>query len=107
MATDFRLIGDRIKQARLNKKITQEKLAEMLDVSTTFLSRVERGCITINVRRLSQICTILGVSESYILDGTNNTSVSYLSKEFSDLFKNCPSDKISLIYNIAKMIIEN
>lgn len=35
MALNFNIIGIRLKQARLNKKITQEQLAEMIDVSVT------------------------------------------------------------------------
>ena len=38
MALDYKLIGSRLKQARLNQKLTQENLAEKLDVSIAFLS---------------------------------------------------------------------
>ncbi len=40
MALDYNIIGERLKQARINKKLTQEKLAEQLDVSVAFLSRI-------------------------------------------------------------------
>ena len=43
MALDYNVIGTRIKQARLAKNLTQEDLAEKIDVSVAFLSRVERG----------------------------------------------------------------
>lgn len=105
MSLDFTIIGQRIKEARLNKKLTQEKLAEKLDVSVAFLSRIERGAITINLKRLSEICSILGVSEGEILNGALPSSSQYLSQEFSDLLKNCPPDKLKLIYDIAKLIV--
>ena len=43
MALDYNIIGSRIKEARLAKKLTQEDLSEKLDISVAFLSRVERG----------------------------------------------------------------
>ena len=59
MALDYTIIGERIKLARTKKKLTQEKLAEKLDVSVPYLSRVECGDASINLKRLSQICELL------------------------------------------------
>ena len=107
MALNFSIIGVRLKQARLNKKITQEKLAEIIDVSVTYISRIERGSTNINLKRLSQICDILDVSEGEILNGTSNGSPSYLNKEFNELLKSCPREKVDLIYKIAEFIIKD
>ena len=107
MALDFAIIGQRLKKARLDKKLTQEDLAEQLDVSVAFLSRIERGLSHINLKRLSQICNILGVTEGYILNGTSSTSNQYLVSEFNEIFSNCSANKQKLIYKIAKTIIED
>jgi|SRR5574344_268938 transcriptional regulator with XRE-family HTH domain len=107
MSLDYILIGNRIRDARLAKNLTQEKLAEKLDVSIAYLSRLERGDTLINLKRLHQICSILDTSEGFILNDTYEDSKNYLNKEFSDLFKSCPAEKIKLIYNIAKVIAEN
>ena len=58
MASDFAIIGQRLKKARINKKMTQESLAKELGVSIAFLSRIESGTSHINLKRLSQICEI-------------------------------------------------
>ncbi len=107
MALDYNVIGERLKQARINKKLTQEKLAEQLDVSVAFLSRIERGSSFINLKRLNQICSILDVTEGEILNGVSKDSHSYLNKDLSILIKDCPPEKISLIYSIAKVIVES
>jgi len=107
MALDYNIIGERLKQARINKKLTQEKLAEQLDVSVAFLSRIERGSSFISLKRLNQICTILDTTEGEILNGVSKDSHSYLNKDLSNLIKNCPPEKINLIYNIAKVIVDN
>ena len=107
MALDYNIIGERLKQARINKKLTQEKLAEQLDVSVAFLSRIERGSSLINLKRLSQICSILNISEGEILNGVSKDSQSYLNKDFSNLIKDCSPEKTSLIYKIAKVIVDS
>ena len=74
MALDYNIIGERIKRARISKGLTQEQLAEKLDVSIAFLSRIERGSSHINLRRLDEICNILGISQGFILEGTSEDS---------------------------------
>lgn len=107
MALDYNIIGERLKKARIKKGLTQEQLAEKIDVSIAFLSRVERGSSRPNLRRLDEICNILGVSQGYILEGASGDSKTYLDKDFSNLLENCPPEKLKLIYSIAKVIIEN
>ena len=93
MAVDYTVIGERLKKARKDKHLTQEQLAEKIDVSIAFLSRVERGSSQINLKRLSQICQILEVTEGDILNGASSKSTKYLNSEFADLLKNCSSEK--------------
>lgn len=107
MALDYTIIGSRLKKARTDKKLTQEKLAEKLDVSIAFLSRIERGNSHISLKRLSQVCDILGVTEGYILNGASSTSNNYLTSEFNDVLNSVSADKQKLIYKIAKIISED
>lgn len=105
MAIDFSIIGKRLKTARKDKKLTQFDLAEKMNVSIAYLSKVETGKIHINLERLSQICSILDVSEGEILNGVSNNSQKYLDLEFYELLKNCPPEKQKLVYNIIQVII--
>ena len=105
MALDYSIIGERLKKARISKKLTQEQLAEQLDVSVAFLSRAERGSVKINLARITQICDILDISIGDILTGTGCNSKNYLTEDFSNLLKNCPPEKLKLIYDIAKVIM--
>ncbi len=107
MALDYSIIGERLKQARHAKNMTQEQLAEKLDVSVAFLSRVERGHSHLNLNRLSQVCKFLDVSEGYILSGSSEDSKSYLEEDFKKILDKCSPEKQRLIYNIAKTIAED
>lgn len=106
MALDYNIIGERLKKARIDKDMTQEKLAEKLDVSVAFLSRIERGSSHINLKRLTQICDILGVTEGDILNGVSSNSSNYLTSEFNDILNSVSPEKQRLIYKIAKTISE-
>lgn len=107
MALDYNVIGSRIKKARIAKNFTQEELAEKIDISVAFLSRVERGNSHVNLKRLNQICNLLDVTEGYILNGASSNSDNYLDEEFSEILKNCSPEKQKLIYTVAKTIAES
>ena len=49
MAVDYKLIGERLKKARLEKGMTQDNLAESLNVSIAYLSRIETGTTKVNL----------------------------------------------------------
>ena len=95
------------KNLRKQMKLTQSQLAEKLNVSIAFLSRIERGNSHINLKRLSEICDILGVTEGYILNGTSDSSHFYLSSEFTNTLNKTSPEKQRLIYKIAKVIVDN
>ena len=104
MAIDYSIMGERLKKARLSKKLTQEDLAEEMDVSVAFLSRIERGKSPINLKRLNQLCSLLDISEGYILSGTSDNSQTYLVEDYKEILDNCTPSKQKLIYDIAKVI---
>lgn len=106
MALDYKLIGERLKKARVKKGYTQEKLSEILNVSIAYLSRIETGATHINLKRLNEICGLLDVSEAYILNGASNNSNSYLNNEIGSILKDCTPEKKELIYQVAKIISE-
>ncbi|MBR2703992.1 MAG: helix-turn-helix transcriptional regulator [Clostridia bacterium] len=107
MALDYKVIGDRIRKARIDGNLTQENLAEKLDVSVAFVSRIECGTTHVNLTRLSEICSILNIDEGQILNGVSTDSKNYLSDEFNELMKSCPKETQKLIYDVAKLIIKD
>lgn len=107
MAVDYCIIGSRLKQARLNAGLTQQEIAEKMNLSVAFISRVERGTSHINLKRLSEFCSILNISEGYILNGVSDEDDKYLYNEFNDILKKCSPEKQKLIYKLSKVIAED
>ena len=56
-----RLLGEAIRARRKKKRLSQERLAEKADLSTVFISRVERGKESPSVDSLVKIARALGV----------------------------------------------
>ena len=106
MAVDFGIIGKRIKQTRKAKGYTQEQLAEKMNVSIAYLSKVETGKIHLNLERLSEICGLLEVTEGEILNGVSNHSAHYLQSEFNDLLNRCSPKDQKLIFHLAETIYQ-
>ena len=101
---DFKLIGERLREERLKKGMSQEDLAEKLDVAVAYLSRVERGGTTINLTRLGQISLILDVPLERFVTGIIKEDKNYLEEDFYEIVKQCSQDKKRLIYNIARIV---
>lgn len=69
-------IGEQVKKARERNGITQEQLAEKIDVSPQYISDLERGVVGISVEKLKKLCVVLGVSSDEILFGNIQTESS-------------------------------
>ena len=64
---NFTAIGARIKEARLNKKLTQEQLAELVDVGVYYIGEIERGQKLPSLSVFVKIVEVLGVTADSIL----------------------------------------
>lgn len=105
-----RYIGLKIKKARKAQKLTQEKLAELCDVTPKYISAIECGRSGGSVPLLIHICLILKVSINFVIDSTlvpNSNDVSlnimdykYLShySELKDYNKNFVNNTIEHLY---------
>ena len=63
-------IGEQIRLAREQAKLTQEQFAERIEVSPQYISDLERGVVGIALSTLKRLCNTLGVASDQILFGT-------------------------------------
>ena len=82
------LVGQAIKRARENARLTQEQLSEILNCSPQYVSLLENGRYGISTKMLRTLCTELNVSSDSILfpgSGRNSLDIiSYKCNELSD-----------------------
>lgn len=66
MATLRNKFGERLRQIRLSRRMTQERFAETLDLSVDFVSLVERGRSAPSFETLDKMAKRLKVSVAYL-----------------------------------------
>ena len=64
---DMKAVGMRIKEAREAKKLTQEDLAAIVDLSPTHVSVIERGLKVVKLDKFVAIANALDVSSDSLL----------------------------------------
>ena len=62
-------MGQRIMLRRKSLRLTQEELAEKMDVSTQMISNLELGKKAIRPENLAKVCDVLDISADYVLTG--------------------------------------
>ena len=61
------MVGQLIRNARHNKKISQEKLALICDIDRSYLGRIERGEVNITIEKLYELATALEMNAKDLL----------------------------------------
>ena len=62
-------IGNFISECRKEKKLTQEQLAEKMDVSVNAVSKWERGLNLPDISKMPELCNILEITINELLEG--------------------------------------
>ena len=104
---DYKEMGKRIKQKRKELNLTQEKLSEILEISPTYISEIERGTGISSLATITKIANVLNLDLDYLILGISNTNI---DKTFSNLLEKIPKKDqklfISLCENIANTFID-
>ncbi len=99
-------LGNRIKYLRLQRGLSQEQLAEEIDIATTSLSYVETGRGFMTLATLEKLANVLKVDLYEIFQfttlETSHEMYDYILKKL-DIIKN-DDEKIRITYNIIKNI---
>ena len=78
---DMIAIGSKIKEARERAHLTQEELAEIIDISPTHMSVIERGVKTPKLDTFVKIVKALNLSaDALLLDGMDQVNDSIVAE---------------------------
>jgi len=64
---DYTIMGQRIRHYRVRNQMTQEQLAELADISASFMGHIERGSRIASLDTLMKLCAALGVTPNDLL----------------------------------------
>ena len=99
-------IGRRIKAAREKKQLTQEQLAELVDLSTMHISVIERGVKLPKLETLINIANVLDVSADVLLQDVINNRAEIFSSEVSTLMNKLPQEDQQRVLAALRSFIE-
>jgi len=101
---DYKLIGKRVKEKRLNKQLTQEQVAEYLNISNEYMSKIENAKIEINLKRLGQLSVLLETPIEYFIAGVTIEAPAYKASELIKLLEDLSPKEKDVIYNVIEQI---
>lgn len=77
------MIGNKLKEARKDMKLSQEEVAEKLNTARSNISKYENNILEPNLQTLKCFCEIYNISADYLL-GLSNIKQSAQSSNRSD-----------------------
>lgn len=107
---DYKALGQRVRELRKSMKLSQEKLAELCNISSTYIGVIERGEKKLSVDALVRIANVLDVSLDFLLvdslakkeDSSFNRATTILKSLSSEVDINFISDWMELFQSYTK-----
>lgn len=99
---DYKAIGQRIKIARIKKGVTQETVADLIDITPAHMSNVETGKTKVSLPTLIAIANALSVSVDTLLCDNVIASKIIFEKEAKDIFSDCDEYEVRFLVDLMK-----
>ena len=103
---DLEEMGARLKKLREDAKMSQEKLAELLDCKRSTIINYEKGYTILPVARLDQYVQKFGVSADFILYGVDEEQTESITEQIQRM-DNCGKKLEKLIDNLSHNVSYN
>ena len=101
---DYKVIGLRIKAARVQKGLTQSNISKLTGLSTPHISNIETGNTKLGLPTIIHLANVLDVSVDELLCDNIHRSEQIYCHELSDLLEGCSVDELHIISELVKVI---
>lgn len=106
---NFNVIGQKIKERRKNLGITQEAIANALNVNPSHVSNIECGRANPSLTALVKIANILQCSVDYFISGEYTYNIDKdkaktLDDKIMDKLKYCDADKKNKVLKMIDLL---
>ena len=101
MSIDYKSIGKRIKTARIRLDMTQERLAEQVNLSPSHLSNIETGTTKVSLPTIIKLANALQVSVDSLLPDSVVQSKAVFEEDIQTILSDCDDYEIRVIADIA------
>ena len=91
----------RLRQLRKESKITQEQLANYLDVDQSMITKLENGTRNLSVTLIEKICNLFGCSDTYLMGVEDD----YIPLNFAFRSNGIQSEDLESIAAVNKIVM--
>ena len=97
-------IGERVRQARISRHMSQNVLCDKTGLSISFLSNIEMGKQSMNIRALILISDALNVSTDWLLRNNTQSSLEITADEITKQLETCSPQEREVILKLVQTI---
>lgn len=97
-------LGARIKELRHKKGMTQEELADSVNVAPRHVSRIENGINTPSIETLDKIAHVLGVEMKELYNFQHLFDKEYIKNDIENIISALKYDELAIVHKILNAI---
>ncbi len=99
-------LGEHIRRARLEKGLSQENLAELLDITPTHIKHIESGHRKPSVEVLLKLASQLNMSVDNLVFQTENPE-NQMIRQIENLLPRCSKRDLNIVLDILNSMLKN
>ena len=103
---DYVSIGKRIKKNRLNQGMTQEILAEKVNISIPHISRIENGSSSPSLQTLVDICNALDITIDNLMQDSLPAAKKRIGGRLNVLLADCTIAEMNMVVNVVDVLLQ-
>ncbi len=104
MQVDYLLLGKRLAELRKKRGLTQERLAQSIDVTSIYISHIETCRSIPSLETVVKLCDALEVTPNELLLGIGVCSSNYLSDDILQKLEQCTPAERRLISGFLDLL---
>ena len=106
MPVNYKIIGNRIQLKRKSQNITQEQMAEHLNVTSGYISQIERGVTKVNLDMLAAISEFLDCDMTEFIYKNNSPSMSFYEDDILHDYEKLSQNEKRILSYLLKCYLE-
>lgn len=104
MELDYKKLGERIRKYRISAHMTQEQLAETVNVVPSSISRIETNANSCSLSLLVKIASALNVDlDALVCDSLPAVTDFFIGKDFESLLSDCTAKEKDVLFKVLKV----
>lgn len=93
-------LGRRLRKLRHSAGYTQDKTAELAEISGKYLGEIERGEVQVSAQVLEKLAAVFHLSLAELVQVNNSVSAHDLKAQLLALVQNASDDELRLMYRV-------